>query len=336
MGNGEKISVCIPFYNIEPYARRCLDSVLNNTYKNLEVICVNDGSIDGTSMLLHEYAKKDHRVIVIDKENGGIISARNAAIEVATGDVITFIDGDDWVHTQYFETLMFVRSMTKADVVVCDHLRCMDAVTELPIDLNRVTYKVEPITYVLNDDEVRSMISGRLFSRQIASEVKGASDIQLGEDAIFNLTFLCNKPDLHIAIVHEKIYYYYQREGSLAHIISHNQRIKVSQYFMKHYDEYSETQVKCILLHEIIRNMAAYRYLQMFTHNKSETKATCYEIYTFCRKRWNGIFLWNDKMKYTVLYYCPFIYRLFRIVTDPTMLDWERAEKKRRREKAGQ
>lgn len=68
MDSSKKISVCLPFYNIEPYVRRCLDSVLGNTYQNLEVICVNDGSTDGTSSLLHEYAEKDSRVIVIDKK----------------------------------------------------------------------------------------------------------------------------------------------------------------------------------------------------------------------------------------------------------------------------
>lgn len=68
MDSSKKISVCLPFYNIEPYVRRCLDSVLGNTYQNLEVICVNDGSTDGTSSLLHKYAEKDSRVIVIDQK----------------------------------------------------------------------------------------------------------------------------------------------------------------------------------------------------------------------------------------------------------------------------
>ena len=73
MNQEKKISVCIPFYNIESYVSRCLDSVLGNTYQNLEVICVNDGSSDGTSALLHTYEEKDPRVIVIDKKNGGIV-----------------------------------------------------------------------------------------------------------------------------------------------------------------------------------------------------------------------------------------------------------------------
>ena len=114
MNQEKKISVCLPFYNIEPYVSRCLDSVLDNTYQNLEVICVNDGSTDGTSALLHKYAKEDPRVIVIDKENGGLVSARQAAISIATGDFLSFIDGDDWAHPQFFEILLTVQEKTGA------------------------------------------------------------------------------------------------------------------------------------------------------------------------------------------------------------------------------
>ena len=91
--SSEKISVIIPVYNTEKYIGRCLDSILNNTYKNLEVICVNDGSKDRSLEILNEYAEKDNRVKVIDKENGGVSAARNTALDVATGDFISFVDG---------------------------------------------------------------------------------------------------------------------------------------------------------------------------------------------------------------------------------------------------
>ena len=335
MENMAKISVCIPFYNIEAFAGRCLDSVLNNTYKNLEIICVNDGSTDGTLEILHEYEKKDPRIIVIDKPNGGTMSARNAAINVATGDFIAFVDGDDWIHHQYFDALMFVQSKTNAEVVVCEHIQCAGPEKELEIDLSKITCQVHPITYVLHNNYVRSMIWGRLYARQLLFPICDAQNIHLGEDTVFNLSFMCKKPDLVIAYFREKMYYYYQREGSLVHIIPHNYHIKVSRYFMMHYDETNGVQAKDILLHEVIRNVSAYRYLQMFVPDQTEVKATCRELYTFCRKRWNGIFSRKEKVKYSTLYHCPAFYRLFRIITDPTMLDWERAEKKRQREKAG-
>ena len=121
-----KVSVCVPFYNIAQYAGRCLDSILNNTYKNLEVICVNDGSTDETLEILKEYEKKDSRIIVINKENGGLASARNSALDCCSGDFIAIVDGDDWVHQQYFEILLDVQRKTRADVVICDNMVCSE------------------------------------------------------------------------------------------------------------------------------------------------------------------------------------------------------------------
>jgi glycosyltransferase involved in cell wall biosynthesis len=90
-----KISVILPIYKVEKYLKKCVDSVLDSTYKNLEVILVDDGSPDACPQICDDYAKSDSRVIVIHKENGGLCSARNAGLAVASGDYISFIDSDD-------------------------------------------------------------------------------------------------------------------------------------------------------------------------------------------------------------------------------------------------
>lgn len=102
----EKISIIIPCYNVADYIGKCLDSVLAQTYQNIEVICVNDGSEDDTAIVLDVYAKKDVRVKVIHKENGGVTSARFVGLNVATGDWIGFVDGDDIVDVDMYERLM--------------------------------------------------------------------------------------------------------------------------------------------------------------------------------------------------------------------------------------
>ena len=96
------VSVIIPAYNIEDYIGRCLDSIISQTYKNLEIIVVDDGSRDRTGEILDNYAKKDRRIKVIHKENGGVSSARNKGIEVAEGDYIGFIDGDDLIEPEMY------------------------------------------------------------------------------------------------------------------------------------------------------------------------------------------------------------------------------------------
>ncbi len=121
MTNEPIISVIIPVYNTEEYLPRCLDSILNNTYKNLQVICVNDGSVDNSLRILNEYASKDSRVLVIDKENEGVSVARNVGLEYAQGEYISFIDSDDWIHNNYFELLYKESIKNSVDVICCDN-----------------------------------------------------------------------------------------------------------------------------------------------------------------------------------------------------------------------
>lgn len=333
--NNKKVSVCIPFYNIEPYVRRCLDSVLGNTYQNLEVICVNDGSTDGTSAVLHEYAEKDSRVIVVDKENGGIVSARQAAMDIAAGDFISFIDGDDWVHPQFFEILLTVQEKTGADAVVCNYAMCTEFVESSSIVTDKVSCQMVDTSALLSDWHARTHVWARVYSSELIPETEVFPNINMGEDTALNLLSLFRKQNTRLAIISEELYYYFQREGSIVHTVSHARKIDVSLFFIEHYNEIKGADKYGIVLHEIIKNMLSYRYLMSFSENQAEIHRTCKSIYNFCKENCASSFSIKEKVKYSTLYHFPFVYRLFRIITDPTMLDWERAEKKRQREKAG-
>ncbi len=114
----EKISVIVPVYKVEPYLRRCVDSILAQTYSNLELILVDDGSPDGCPAICDEYAKADARVRVIHKTNGGLSDARNAGIDAASGDWIAFIDSDDWIEAIMFEKLLSLAIEYDAQIAV--------------------------------------------------------------------------------------------------------------------------------------------------------------------------------------------------------------------------
>lgn len=101
----EKVSVIVPVYNVEKYLRRCLDSIINQTYQNLEIILVDDGSPDNCGAICDEYAAKDHRIQVIHRENGGLSAARNSGLDAATGDYVAFVDSDDWLTGDFVEKL---------------------------------------------------------------------------------------------------------------------------------------------------------------------------------------------------------------------------------------
>lgn len=113
------ISVIIPVYGVEKYISQCLESVINQTYKNLEIIVVNDGTKDRSADIAKEYAAKDSRIKVYDFKNGGLSVARNRGLEIATGDYISYIDSDDWLDTKMYETLLEAAMKNDADMVKC-------------------------------------------------------------------------------------------------------------------------------------------------------------------------------------------------------------------------
>ena len=113
------VSVLVPVYNVEKYLGRCLDSIIAQTLINIEIICVNDGSTDDSLNILKEYKLKDKRIKIIDKKNGGLPSARNAAIDVASGEYVGFIDSDDYIEPTMFETMVKYARKDKSDIVIC-------------------------------------------------------------------------------------------------------------------------------------------------------------------------------------------------------------------------
>ncbi|MCM1103727.1 MAG: glycosyltransferase [Clostridium sp.] len=118
-GKMAKVSVLIPVYNVENYIEQCLESVIAQTLKDIEIICVNDGSTDFSLDILKKYAVKDSRIKIINKENGGLPSARNAGLDAATGEYISFVDSDDYVQSNMMSVLYKNAKKTKAEIVIC-------------------------------------------------------------------------------------------------------------------------------------------------------------------------------------------------------------------------
>ena len=121
--NEELISVIIPVYNVEKYIRFCLDSVINQTYKNLEIIIVDDGTKDSSGEIAEEYARKDSRIKVVHKENGGLSDARNVGLDIATGKYIAFLDSDDVISLDFYEYLYRLIKENDYDIAECEFLR---------------------------------------------------------------------------------------------------------------------------------------------------------------------------------------------------------------------
>ena len=112
------ITVIIPIYNVSKYLKNCLESVINQTYKNLEIICINDGSTDNSLQILKEYKERDERIIIIDKKNAGVSAARNDGIEKASGEYLFCVDGDDYIDEDFFEKFYNNAKKNDSDLVV--------------------------------------------------------------------------------------------------------------------------------------------------------------------------------------------------------------------------
>ena len=118
-----EISIIVPIYNVEEYLCKCLDSIVNQTYTDYELILIDDGSTDDSGKIADEYSSKDDRITVIHKKNSGVSDARNRGLENASGKYICFIDADDWIEVSYLEELLLLAKSNDADIAMCSYLK---------------------------------------------------------------------------------------------------------------------------------------------------------------------------------------------------------------------
>lgn len=143
------VSIIVPIYNVETYLKQCLDSLINQTLKGIEIICVNDGSTDNSLAIIQEYAQRDTRVVILSKDNGGLSSARNAGMKIAKGKYIGFVDSDDWVDLGMFEKLYNKAISKDADIAMCA-VNCVNEMTQ-EIENNDTYFQLGCFSEKFND-----------------------------------------------------------------------------------------------------------------------------------------------------------------------------------------
>lgn len=188
------ISVVIPVYNSAEYLERAIRSVLDNAYRNLEVICVNDGSTDNSLELLKKLAAEEDRVKVIDAENGGVSSARNHGMKAAKGEWISFVDSDDWVHKDLFTTLLNAADQD-TDIVACYHTNVYSGNTDAQNTELAKDISVENIDVhnIWRDMHLSSSCWAKIYRRTSILDVWFPVGVHLCEDGIFNAEVISQK-----------------------------------------------------------------------------------------------------------------------------------------------
>ena len=181
------ISVIVPVYNVEKYLARCLDSIINQTYKNLQIIVVDDGSTDNSSKLCDEYAKKDKRIEVYHKENGGVSSARNIGIKNAKGEAVGFIDSDDYVEPQYIEALVKSMLDNDSDISLCGFKKIYGKQSDDIIRFEDGTCfdKETFVKKIMNVENAFGTCHTKLIKKEAISKTRFDESLTVGEDALF-------------------------------------------------------------------------------------------------------------------------------------------------------
>lgn len=211
---GDKISIIIPVYNVEQYLEKCVKSVINQTYNNLEIILVNDGSTDRSGLLCDNLGKKDSRIKVIHKKNGGLSDARNVGIDNASGGLIGFIDSDDYIDTDMYEILYKNLIKYNADMSMCGHYDIYNKAipAQAPKVHEGVLTKKLAAKMVLEAKVMSVTAVNKLYKKDLFYNLR--YDIgRIAEDA-FIILKLINKCE-RISYTNQKKYYYVHREGSI-------------------------------------------------------------------------------------------------------------------------
>ena len=211
------ISVIIPVYNVEKYLSKCIESVINQTYKNLEIILVDDGSTDSSPRICDKYAELDHRIKVIHKINEGPGIARNYGIELSSGDYLGFVDSDDWIETQMLEILIDTAKERNAQIAVCGRNNISDLDNtiiskQFCFEKNFCMLKEEAVKRFCIYDGIDAAMWDKIFHKSLFNNVRFSTDSLIAED-MFVVFKLINSSE-RVAHAAKPLYNYLQRTGS--------------------------------------------------------------------------------------------------------------------------
>lgn len=232
------VSIIVPVYRVEPYLNRCIESIVRQKYEQLEIILVDDGSPDGCPQLCDQWCKKDRRIRVIHKPNGGLSDARNAALAVATGEYIAFVDSDDWIHEQYIEQLYRAAKEHHVEIAACD-VRVVYEQEQPPLVTDPVVevYETErALETLIHGDVFRAVVWNKLYHRTLLCGEQFETG-RYHEDEFFTYRIMGKVQKL--AFVQAPLYFYFQRAGSIMNSLSWKHLDALDAYLERiHYFEH--------------------------------------------------------------------------------------------------
>ena len=314
----ELISVIVPVYNTQKYLNRCLGSIVQNTYSNIEVICINDGSTDESQSILEKWAENDRRVRVFTTPNSGLSSARNTGMKYAKGKLVGFIDSDDWVHPQYFELLLRGFTDYNVDISVCERI-----VTETFLleenDIMDATFQLINAETFTRNKYVKTYAWGRLYKRELLTKFNTKLTI---EDRPFNFEIIHKNPSTLIGYTKSVGYYYFVREDSLIHKVTNDKWLQMAEYYLfcleKAIDNNDGFGIR-LYFEDAMKSALSFRYLAASEERWSKKRKRITKKAIFLIDKTGSVISEKKKILYFVFLKIPVLYSAFRMVVESSI-----------------
>lgn len=319
------ISVIVPVYNVEAYLPRCVDSILNQSFSDFELILVDDGSPDNCGAICDAYAAKDSRIRVIHQKNAKLSAARNAGIDIAEGEWIALIDSDDWIHKDYLKLLLSAAE-DDTDLVICD-CQVTDTDEVEDIDSSEVRFRDVSLKQIYENRIARTRAWGRLFRRSTLGDLRYISGSEPTEDSCFNE--LLFRDDMKFRITDAKLYYYYMRPDSAIH--SHLGRGAFNSIgpLLERLEKIDDPAKRGRIITRCYKYVLSARYGEMFSDDYADVKRRCRELLQKLAP-YSSELPTKQKLIVRALSASPLLYRAWRIKDDPTLLAYEKRLKQER------
>ncbi len=297
------ISIIVPIYNAERYLRRCIDSILAQTYEEIEVILVDDGSSDSCLTICDEYAERDRRVLVIHQENSGVCAARNAGIEASKGDYFAFVDDDDWLEPDLYEVLYHLIKGSDADIAAS--YDCIGETVPKKTDISQciVFSKKEAVRRLLDNQCELTAVWGKLYRKEILEDIRFSPSLYPGEDALFEVQAILKSRK--IAYLNYQGYHYRVHADSASHALSQkavtildsiDEIIHTLGGFDQGLASYAENHVLMFDLYLAKRladqeRLTRPAYQKIITHIRKNKTDSAWALLSFKKKCWIGLLL---------------------------------------------
>ena len=275
------ISIIIPVYKVEIYLEKCIQSVINQTYENLQIILVDDGSPDNCGKICDEYAKKDHRIEVIHNSNGGLSDARNKGLEIAKGEYIGFVDSDDYIEADMYEVLYNLLKQYNADVSICNFYTVSQGKISIKNADNGINEynRIEILKEILLDKNIQSYAWNKLYKKELFDEIKypiGKKYEDIG--TTFYLLEKCNK----VVVTGKSEYYYINRQDSIVNNVTESTITDYIELIMQRYD----------YIEENIKELSSYNkdYLKRILKTAEKDIKSLNEVGDYTKKKYEELY----------------------------------------------